>query len=102
MSPILMIGGDDIGVTHQRERRTIARSLDSRNEVRALGVTGYELAFDAGALEIALQEGRGRCFVTRWVRGVDPDESPEDVRYLGADRVVVQWSHSNQPYRFER
>ena len=102
MSPILVVGGDDIGVTHQRKRRTTARSLDARDEVRALGIAGHELAIDARTLEIALQEGRGRSFVTRWVRGVDPDEGTENFRYLLTDRVVVQWSHSDQPYRFGR
>jgi hypothetical protein len=54
MGPVHCLGGNDVGVAHERERRAAAGSRDARDQVRTFGIAGDDLAVDAGALQIVL------------------------------------------------
>ena len=84
-APLARVGGHDVGVREQRERRAAAGAAQARDEVRPLGHLRVQLALDARVLEEVAEQLRRRGLVAGRVRRVDADQLPQEL-----DRLVAQ------------
>jgi hypothetical protein len=84
--PLRSVREHDVGVRKEKQGRAVAAPRDARNEIRALGDLGVQLAGDAGVFEVVAQQLRGRRLVARRIRRVDANEPLEELRHLLSQR----------------
>ena len=94
--PVLGVGGDDVGVAEQGQRRPLAAARDPGDQVGPLGITGDQLAGDPVRLQVVPEHHGGRCLPPGRVRGVDADQVAEQAGGLVAQGGV---GHRGQAYR---
>ncbi|CAB4940281.1 unannotated protein [freshwater metagenome] len=85
--PVARVGGDDVAVPDEGERRPATRSGDASEEVGPRGVACHDLDLDAIGFEIGGNEIGHRGLVT--VGGVDADQVGRERDRLGSAPVVL-------------
>jgi len=88
--PVARVGGHDVQVPDQRQRRAAAGARDARDQVGPVRITGDQLAADPGCRQVVAQDHRRSRLAAGRVGRVDPDQPLAQVQDLGARVVGVQ------------